>query len=306
MFNKSSLPVYAFIGAVICLSVVFLANQNTASPSPAPVNISYTIQSKVKGVPIPDVLEFACEEVPVSTFDVRERLDRELLVNTYWQSSTVQLFKLAARYFPQIEAILKEHGVPEDFKFMALAESGLRNVISPNNAAGFWQILPNSGKELGLEVNSMVDERYHIELSTAAACRYLKKAHDDFGSWTLAAASYNMGRHRLKKVMREQQVDSYYDLYLNDETSRYVFRIIAMKLIFQNPAVYGFYIEDKHLYEPIPYKTITITRNVDDLTAFAIENGTNYKTLKLLNPWLKQPCLKVKKGKTYEVKLPES
>jgi hypothetical protein len=289
---------------MIGLSVIFLASQNKAAP--APVSVSYNILSRVKGVPIPRVVEFACEEVPVSNFDVRERLDRELLVNTYWQSSTVQLFKLASRYLPEIEAILRENGIPDDFKYMALAESGLRNGLSPSNAAGFWQILPHSGKELGLEVNAVVDERYHAGLSTGAACKYLKKAHDEFGSWTLAAASYNMGRARMRKVMREQQVSSYYDLFLNDETSRYVFRIIALKLIFENPAEYGFQIEPDHLYDPIPTRTIHINHNVDNLAAFALENGTNYKTLKIFNPWLRQPYLKVKRGKTYEIKLPVS
>ncbi len=306
MFKKSSMPVYACIGLLISLSVAFLANQNSAAPPPSPPSVSYNVVSKVKGVHIPNILDFACEEIPVSNFDVRERLDRELLVNTYWQSNTVQLFKLAARHFPEIESILEEQEVPEDFKYMALAESGLRQGLSHMNAAGFWQILPHSGRELGLEVNSIVDERCHIEFSTAAACKYLKKAHDEFGSWTLAAASYNMGRHRLKKVMREQQVDCYYDLYLNDETSRYVFRIIALKMIFDNPAEYGFHIEKKDLYDPIPVRTVAVNHSIENLATFALDNGTNYKTLKILNPWLKQPYLRGKKGKTYIVKLPGS
>ncbi|HXH20225.1 MAG TPA: lytic transglycosylase domain-containing protein, partial [Chitinophagales bacterium] len=190
------------------------------------------------------------------------------------------------------------------FKYMALAESGLRNVISPSNAVGFWQIVESSGRELGLEVNNVVDERYHIGLSTAAACKYLKASHDEFGSWTLAAASYNMGRHRLKRIIREQKVNSYYDLFLNDETSRYVFRILALKQILENAEKYGFYLSGKDLYEPIPCRTVPVENDIDDLAAFALENGTNYKTLKILNPWLRQPYLKVKPGKTYSIQLP--
>lgn len=284
------------------MSVIFSAEKNAPMPVPQPV--SYNVFSKIQAVHIPENVEFACEEVPLSNFDVRERLDRELLVNTYWHSNTLQLFKLASRYFPVIEAILVEEGVPDDFKYMALAESGLRNVISPSNAVGFWQILQSSAKELGLEVNQVVDERYDIELSTRAACKYLKKAYDEFGSWTLAAASYNMGKHRLKKLCREQQASSYYDLFMNEETSRYVFRIIALKTIFTNAEKYGFYLSKKDLYEPIPCRSITVENEIDDLAAFAIENGTNYKTLKILNPWLRQPYLKVKKGKIYCILLP--
>lgn len=285
---------------MISVSIIFRASQNTAQPAPAP----YNVFSKIEAVDIPSSGSFAGEPIPLSSFDVKERLDRELLVNTYWHSNTLQLFKLASRYFPVIEAILKENGVPEDFKYMALAESGLRNAVSGSNAVGFWQIIESSGKELGLEVNNMVDERYHIDLSTAAACKYLKNAHKEFGSWTLAAASYNMGKTRLRKILREQKVNSYYDLFMNDETSRYVFRIIALKEIISNSRKYGFFLDRNDLYEPIPCTTINVEQEIDDLAAFALENGTNYKTLKLLNPWLRQPYFKLKRGKTYELKLP--
>ena len=303
MFTKSSIPIYLLIALLIALSVIFKANNNSPA-TPPPNSISYNVFSNIKPVEIPQTVVFAGEEVPVEKFDVRERLDRELLVNTYWHSNTLQLFKLSTRYFPDIEKILEKNGVPDDFKYLALAESGLRNVTSYANAVGYWQFLEGSAKELGLEINNEVDERYHIERSTEAACKYLKDAYNEFGSWALAAASYNMGKSRLKKVLREQQVDSYYDLYLNDETSRYVFRIIALREICENPKNYGFNLNPGDLYEPILTREIQVHSDIKDIPSFAIEWGTNYKTLKLLNPWLRQPSLSVKKGKSYTIKLP--
>lgn len=305
MFQKSSVPIYLFIALMISLSVIFRASNDTpAAASQAQQTASNSAFTKIEAIKLPEKIAFSNEQVPLASFDVRERLDRELLVNTYWHSNTLQLFKLASRYFPTIEKILKEEGVPDDFKYLALAESGLRNVISPSNAAGFWQFLESAGKEHGLEINSTVDERYNIELSTRAACKYLKKSHDEFGSWTLAAASYNMGKTRLRKTISEQKMDSYYDLFMNDETSRYVFRILALKEIVSNPKKYGFYMDKNDFYEPLQTRAVTVNENIEDLAAFAIQYGTNYKTLKLLNPWMRQPYLKVKKGKSYSVQLP--
>ncbi len=301
MSHRSSKPVLLFVGLMISLSIIFRSNQQAPIPEPSkqePASL------KFGAVEIPYQVEFAGESVPLSSYDVKERLDRELLVNTYWHSNTLQLFKLASRWMPLIEQVLEENCVPDDFKYAALAESGLRNVISPADAAGFWQFVESAGKESGLEINNVVDERYDIELSTQAACKYLNKAYDEFGNWTLAAASYNMGKSRLKKIMEQQKGDSYYDLYLNDETSRYVFRIIALKEIFNDPEKFGFSIKQEDLYNPIQFRTIEVENNIDDLAAFAIENGTNYKTLKLLNPWLKQTYLKVKRGKVYSIRLP--
>lgn len=304
MHQKSSVPVFLFVLLMISLSVIFRASNNSNATVPAVQSVTYNPFTKIEAVKIPGKLSFAGEQVPLKSFDVRERLDRELLVNTYWHSNSLQLFKLSARYFPEIEKILKENGVPEDFKYLALAESGLRNVISPSDAAGFWQFLESAGRENGLEVNSVVDERYHIELSTKAACNYLKKAHEEFGSWTLAAASYNMGKNRLRKIIEEQKVDSYYDLFMNDETSRYVFRILALKEIVGNPKQYGFYLDEKDFYEPLRTRSVSVDESIDDLASFALQYGTNYKTLKLLNPWLRQPYLHVKRGKVYSVQLP--
>lgn len=305
MRPKSSVPVFLFIALMISLSIIFRANNDApATTTPAPQNTSGNTFSKIEAIKLPEKIAFANEQAPLTSFDVRERLDRELLVNTYWHSNTLQLFKLASRHFPAIEKILKEQGVPEDFKYLALAESGLRNVISPSDAAGFWQFLESAGKEHGLEVNNVVDERYNIELSTLAACKYLKKSHEEFGSWTLAAASYNIGKNRLRKIIGEQKVDSYYDLFMNDETSRYVFRVLALKEIISNPKKYGFYLDKADYYEPLQTRAVTVNEDIEDLAAFAIQYGTNYKTLKLLNPWMRQPYLKVKKGKSYSVQLP--
>lgn len=253
---------------------------------------------------VPDAPTFAGEKMPVDIYDVKERLDREILVNTYWHSNTFQNFKNAYRYFPIIEKILKEEGVPDDFKYLALAESGLRNVVSPSNAVGVWQFLKDTGVQFGLEVNDVVDERYHLEKSTRAACKYLKQAKEQFGSWTLAAASYNVGQARIRKSIAEQKVNSYYDLYLNEETSRYVFRIVALKELFNNPQKYGFYFTEEDMYQPLKYTVVKIDTSIINLVDFALENNTNYKTLKLHNPWMRQQRLDNKTGKVYEIKIP--
>ncbi len=264
----------------------------------------FVFESKFSPVKIPGNVDFAGEKVPLNIFDVHERLDRELLVNTYWHSNTFQNFKNAYRYFPVIEKILAEEGVPDDFKYLALAESGLKNVVSPSNAVGVWQFLKDTGIQFGLEVNDNVDERYHLEKSTRAACKYLKTAKENFGSWTMAAASYNCGMARLRKVSEEQKSNSYYDLYLNEETSRYVFRIVALKELFSNPQKYGFYFNESDLYEPHSVKTVVVDTSVTNLVDFALKHKTNYKTLKLLNPWLRQPKLNNASRKLYEIKIP--
>jgi hypothetical protein len=253
---------------------------------------------------VPTSPSFAGEKVPVNIYDVKERLDREILVNTYWHSNTFQNFKNAYRYFPTIEKILKEEGVPDDFKYLALAESGLRNVVSPSNAVGVWQFLKDTGIQFGLEVNDVVDERYHLEKSTRAACKYLKQAKEQFGSWTLAAASYNVGQARVRKSIAEQKVSSYYDLHLNEETSRYVFRIVALKELFNDPQKYGFYFTEEDMYQPLNYKTVKVDTAITDLVEFAIENKINYKALKLHNPWMRQQRLDNKSGKVYEINIP--
>lgn len=252
----------------------------------------------------PESLTFAGEEVPLQLIDVSEKFDREFLVNTYWQSQTLLLIKRSNRWFPLIEQVLKEEGVPDDFKYLALIESGLTNVVSPAGATGFWQLMKDAAEERGLEINSQVDERYHMEKATRAACNYLKEAKAKFGNWTLAAASYNMGMAGLNKQLDRQKATNYYDLVLNEETSRYVFRIVAAKLILENPSAFGFQFTEEDLYKPLKFDTLVIDSSVNNLADFAFQHGTNYKALKFLNPWLRDNQLENPKGKKYIIQIP--
>ncbi|MDT7832086.1 lytic transglycosylase domain-containing protein [Flavobacteriaceae bacterium S356] len=259
---------------------------------------------KIKALKIPDGISFAGEKIPVERFDIRERMDRELLVNTYWQSNGLLLLKRAHKYFPIIEPLLKKYGVPDDFKYLAVAESGLQNNSSPAGASGFWHFLKHSAREYGLEVNRNVDERYHLEKATKIAADYLKKSKKRFGNWTLAAAAYNAGNARIAKRLEVQQVTDYYDLLLNSETSRYVFRIVALKEIMSNPKHYGFEFEQEDLYTLPKTRIVKVDTVIHNIASFAKKFGTNYKELKLHNPWLRQNRLNNKSRRLYEIKIP--
>ncbi len=265
---------------------------------------SYTELNDIQAVEIPDTLYFAGELVPVQYFDVREALDRELLSNTYFHSQTIRLIKLAHRYFSDIEPILKRYGVPDDFKYLAVAESGLANVVSPAGAVGFWQIRKGTGQDYGLEINSEVDERYHLEKATEVACKYIIESYERYKTWTMAAASYNTGRRGIDRQIARQKQDDYYELLLNEETARYIFRILAFKLIFEDPASYGFHISEADMYDPYQYKTVVVDSSVNDFADFAALYDTNYKLLKLLNPWLRDTTLTIRSNKTYEIRIP--
>ena len=243
--------------------------------------------------------------MPLENSDIWERYDKELLKNTYWQSNTLLLFKRAAKYFPIIEPILEKNNLPEDFKYLALIESGLENVTSPKGAKGFWQFLKSTATEFNLEVNSEVDERYHIQKSTQAACDFLNSAKDKFGSWTLAAAAYNMGKSGLLEQMNRQKSFSYYDLLLNNETSRYVFRILAIKEIIENPKKYGFQFRSEDLYKNIPTYLVMVDTTINSWADFSKDYGINYKILKLHNPWLRESYLKNKLNKKYFLEIPK-
>lgn len=258
----------------------------------------------VYALDLPQKADFAGESVPLHQREVRERFDRELLVNVYWQSNGLLLIKRAHKYFPIIEPILKKNNIPDDFKYLSIIESGFLNVTSPSGASGFWQFLKSTGMEYGLEINENVDERYNLEKATQAACDFLNKSKANFGSWTLAAAAYNAGVRGIKNQMEKQKVGNYYDLYLNTETSRYIFRILALKEIMSNPKEYGFNYSPYHLYNRDATREIEIDTTIADLADFAIENGTNYKMLKIYNPWLRQTSLENKDGKTYKIKIP--
>jgi hypothetical protein len=254
----------------------------------------------------PTNIDFAGEEAPLNISDVRERLDRELLINANLDATTLLIIKRANRAFPIIEPILAKYQVPDDFKYLAVIESGLVNAVSPAGARGVWQFMPATAKEKGMEVNDMVDERYHLEKSTEAACKYLVEAKAKFGNWTLAAASYNGGMTGVNKQIEMQKVSNYYDLLLNDETSRYVFRILALKEIMKDPAKYGFVIDLNQLYVNLPSKIITVDTSITDLAAFAKSQGINYKILKIHNPWLRDKKLLNTSGKRYELQIPLS
>lgn len=260
----------------------------------------------IYAVKIPDDLNFAGEAMPLSDPDVYERMDRELLVNTYWQSNGLLMFKRAQKYFPIIEPILKKHGIPDDFKYLAVIESGLTNAVSPAGARGVWQIMPATAKENGLEVNENVDERYNLEKSTEVACKYLLQSKKSLGSWTLAAAAYNAGNTGISRRLKEQEVNAYYDLLLGEETGRYMFRIVALKEIMNNPKTYGFNFEEPDLYSNIPTFNVIVDKDITNFTAFAQEYGINYKILKIHNPWLRETRLNNKSGKKYVIEIPEA
>ncbi|MCA0153416.1 lytic transglycosylase domain-containing protein [Winogradskyella vincentii] len=296
--------VLAGIG-LICISGLFIFAMQKA-PSDETLGKEQPILNdyNVYALEMPEDLNFAGEAVPVENPDIYERMDRELLVNTYWQSNGLLMFKRAQKYFPIIEPILEKNGVPNDFKYLAVIESGLTNAVSPAGARGFWQIMKTTGRENGLEVNSNVDERYNLELATEVACNYLKKAKEKLGSWTLAAAAYNAGNAGISRRLNEQDVDNYYDLLLGEETGRYMFRIVALKEILNNPAKYGFNFNKDHLYKPIPTYKIEVDTAVTDFTQFAERFGINYKILKLHNPWLREKHLNNKSRKMYQIEIP--
>lgn len=259
----------------------------------------------IYALPMPEKLDFAGEPVPLDDPDIYERMDRELLVNTYWQSNALLLIKRANKYFPIIEPILKEYGVPDDLKYVAVIESSLTQAVSPARATGFWQLMEGTGRDYRLEINSNVDERYHIEKSTRAACEYFLKSKEKFGSWTTAAAAYNAGNAGIQRQLDRQDADGYYELLLGEETGRYVFRILALKEIMQNPEKYGFNFSEDQLYQHIPTYKLKVDTPVTDFPKFAREQGINYKILKIHNPWLREAHLNNSSRKEYFIEIPE-
>jgi hypothetical protein len=301
------LPIFFIIVAASCLILLIGTTSNSnedTTPSETSTDI-FSFRYNLLSPPIPDTLQFAGENVPINRYDVREALDRELLVNIYWQSNILLFCKRAYRFFPMIEPILKNEGIPEDFKYLALVESGLTNVVSPAKATGFWQFMKETAINLGLEINEEVDERYHLEKSTFAACRYLKRSYKQHGSWILAAAGYNMGDGGLKQNIAKQKTSSYWDLLLNEETSRYVYRILAAKIILSDPQNYGISLKLTDLYQPLQVKQIEVDTSINSLVDFAISQGITYKQLKNFNPWLRSDKLTNKSGKKYIFSIPK-
>lgn len=254
---------------------------------------------------LPDSVTFAGEKMPLDNFDTRESLEREIITTAYRHSSTILIVKRASRFFPILERILRENNIPDDFKYLAVAESDLSNMISPVGATGFWQIMPETGKEQGMEINTEVDERYNIEKSTKFACDYFQKSYAKYGNWTLVAASYNGGRNAIDDQLEIQKESNYYDLLLAEETARYIFRAVAYKIVISDPAAYGFDIKKEELYPELRYFEVKIDSAIADFSDFAKRFGTNYKMIKYLNPWLRKPFLTNKSGKSYMIKIPD-
>ena len=300
-------PIAAFCMLII-LAVLFgfCASSSTASPEVDENSLDciHASNQLVTAPFVPEIVDFAGETLPMHLFDIRESLERELIVNMNFHSNTLQYLKRITRFFPVIEPILAQHNIPDDFKYLALIESDFMNRVSPRGATGFWQFMRPAASDYGLEVNDEVDMRYHLEKSTEAACKYLNAAHRIFGDWTLVAASYNMGKAGLSTRLTNQKVTSYYDLWLSEETMRYVFRIVAVKLILTSPEKYGFYMPEEERYRPIPFTEVDVTGAIPDLVDFAIQHGTNYKVLKILNPWLRDSKLTNRARRTYSIRIP--
>ena len=291
-----------FAGAGGADSLVVMPNEEKASGT---ANYQLETPQRVRPPRLKDSYTFAGEAVPVDDGDVRERLDRELITNTFYHSSTQFILKAKSRYFPTIERILAEEGVPDDLKYIAIAESALKDFRSPAGAAGVWHFMPGTAKDYGLEVNGVVDERYHLEKSTRAAARFLKDLREQLGSWTLAAAAYNRGAAGVRRDKEEQRGSSYYDLNMNEETGRYVFRIIALKDILEDPTYYGFFLDEQDYYPPVEaYSTVEVSESIANLGDFANRYGTTYRKIKVYNPWLRDSHLSVSGGKRYEIRIP--
>ena len=295
---------YVLITSIFGTLMIFSSYSSEAQASSEEKSAPHTLPQIIKSISLDKGFVFADELIP-NTFDARERLDRELSVNAYWHSSTMLNMKNASRFFPIMDRILAEHGVPTDFKYLAVAESNLRNVVSSASAKGFWQFRKLAAKEYGLEVNDEVDERYHVEKATTAAAKYLKYLHRRFGNWIDAAASYNIGPTRYAQLQKAQGESNYFNMHLTDETSRYVFRLVAIKEIMTNPDVYGFYLEHGDKYHELPeFTEVKIDKSVSHWGDFASKYGVSYREFKLYNPWLIDTKLTVINN-TYYVKVPK-
>ncbi len=303
--KKSILAITFFAGFVTCLVMLSLLGFTEEPTLQTDKNVGAASFNIMPPPPLlPQSMTFAGEPVPLQRWDVREQFDRELHNNYYMTGNIYYMLKLSAKYFPQIEAQLKANNIPDDFKYLCVAESTLQNLISKVGATGFWQFMKTTAPGYSLEVSSTVDERYHVAKSTDAACVYLKKAYERFGNWTAAAASYNCGIGGYGERSSFQGSTNYYDLALPEETQRYIFRILAFKQLLSNADSLGFKLPANPLYQPLKTRIITVSQRIDNLSTFARNNGSSYKILKWLNPWLRERSLSVKPGKTYEIILP--
>lgn len=302
-FRKTILTAFVLFSSIIIILSIGLGFKGFGTSPGIRNNILDTIYG-IRSFKLPESVTFAGEKMPLDNFVTKESLEREILISAYRHSSTILIIKRANRYFPLIEKILKKNNIPDDFKYMVAAESEYSNMISPAGATGFWQIMPETGKEEGMEINTVVDERYDVEKSTQFACDYFLKSYEKYGNWTLSAASYDGGRAGVDDQIEIQNQHNYYNLLLNEETARYIFRVVAYKLIISNPLNYGFYISKEELYPEMKYFEVKVDTAVTSFAHFAEKFGTNYKMLKLLNPWLRKPYLTQKPNKEYQIKIP--
>lgn len=294
-----------FVSLLLTVNVILIL-MLLGSARPDDSNKSEKGEVRYESTYMPKKVSFAGEPMPLHLYYVKEALERELLSNAYFHSQTIRFIKMAPRFFPVIEPILKEHGIPDDFKYLALAESNFDpRAVSPARAVGLWQLMQGTAKDYGLEINDEVDERYHIEKATAVACEYIKDAHEKFGNWTMVAAAYNRGMTGVQREVDRQQEENYYDLLITTETARYVYRIVALKLILENPEKYHFYIPENEKYPVIPTKEVEITGSVDNFAKYAEEHGLSYKLFKDFNPWLRENSLTYSGKKRYWVKIPQ-
>ncbi|NOT37454.1 MAG: lytic transglycosylase domain-containing protein [Saprospiraceae bacterium] len=300
MKNIGKLSFFVVILCLVAASFTFFSYSDKSN------NIVESIPQKIIGIKLFSKMEFAGEEVPVKNPDVAERLERELIINTYQHTSTLLHLKLANRYLPTVEKVFREEGVPDDLKYLAVAESSLRNAVSSAGAKGIWQFRDAAAKDFGLLVSEYVDERNHFEKSTRAACKYLKQLKERFGTWSLACAAYNMGPTALATSLKEQEENSYYDLNLNDETNRYLFRIIAIKEIMKNPDRFGYFLSDSDYYiTHSKSRELKIDTSISNLSRFAHSQGITYRLLKVYNPWLLKSSLPNSSRQTFIFRIPE-
>lgn len=295
-----------FSAVFFFLLITFTFNSSISwmsSPQQKEIN-TFPQKYRIVSPPFPNKLDFCGEKVPLENMDVWERIDREFIVNSYWHSATVLYLKRANRWFPVIEPILEANKIPDDMKYLAIAESGFDNVVSPKGATGFWQFISEAGKKYGLEINNEIDERYHVEKSTEAACKYLNDSYNKFGTWAMAAASYNMGENGVETQMERQKTNNYYNLVLGEETSRYMARIISLKIIMEHPEYFGFSVDSDDLYRPYETFDVSVSGKIDNFADFALQYGINYKILKMYNPWLRENYLTNRKKQTYVIKMP--
>lgn len=302
--RNTTLMAFIFISLLIII-ISGTQSFNSFINKPEIGDMTYDSVYNIQSFKLPDSVTFAGELMPLENFDTRESLERELLTSAYRHSSTILIIKRANRYLPVIEKILEKNNIPDDIKYLVAAESEYSNVISPAGATGFWQIMTATGREAGMEINTVVDERYDVEKSTQFACDYLQKSYEKYGNWTLAAASYNGGRAGIDEQIKIQNQNNYYDLLLNEETARYIFRAVAYKLVITDPERFGFNIGKEDLYPELKYYEVKVDSSITDFSRFADRYGTNYKLLKFLNPWLRKPYLTVKSSKVYIIKIPE-